>query len=118
MRLQLSMLLLPMATRVNFCAMKFISLVVLDQLNMPNPLGHRARAFSNPVAAAVRASSQDAGRNLPPSRTKGWVKRWRPSSIREHNIWKGSHELGTARHRFARRPDSTVSVLDSLHPSC
>src|SRR5487761_1082068 len=70
-RLQLSMLLLPMTTRLNFCAMKFISLVVLEQLNIPNPLGPKARALANPAAARSRASSHDAGRNLPPSRTKG-----------------------------------------------
>src|SRR6267378_52922 len=80
-RLQLSTLLLPMATRVNFCAMKFISLVVLEQLNIPNPLGPSARAFANPAAAASRASSQDAGLRRPPSRTNGCVRRWSPSTI-------------------------------------
>jgi hypothetical protein len=29
------MLLLPITTRANFCAMKFISLVLLEQLNIP-----------------------------------------------------------------------------------
>src|SRR6267378_7910379 len=66
--LQLSTLLLPMTTRVNFCAMKFISLVVLEQLNIPKPFGPNARALSNPAAARSRASSHDAGRKTPPSR--------------------------------------------------
>src|ERR1700694_1906923 len=80
-RLQLSMLLLPMATRANFCAMKFISFVVLEQLNMPNAFGPMARALANPSAARLRASSHDAGRRRPPSRTSGWVRRTLPSSM-------------------------------------
>ena len=55
--------------------MKFISLVVLEQLNIPNPLGPRARALANPAAAALRASSHDAGRKRPPSLTNGCVRR-------------------------------------------
>src|SRR5258706_1864914 len=35
-RLQLSMLLLPITTRENFCATKFISFVAFEQLNSPN----------------------------------------------------------------------------------
>jgi hypothetical protein len=38
-RLQLSMLLLPMATRASFCAMKFTSFVAFEQLNMPKLWG-------------------------------------------------------------------------------
>src|ERR1700681_163880 len=52
-RLQLSILLLCMTTRVNFWAMKFISLVVLEQLNIPNAFGPRSRAVANPEAALV-----------------------------------------------------------------
>jgi hypothetical protein len=37
-RLQLSMLLLPRAWRMNFCAAKFISFVAFEQLNRPTPL--------------------------------------------------------------------------------
>jgi hypothetical protein len=74
-RLQLSTLLLPMTTRVNFCAMKFISFVVLEQLNIPKLFGPSARAFSKPAAAAARASSQEASRRRPPSLTRGCVKR-------------------------------------------
>ena len=37
--------------------------------------------LANPAAALSRASSHDAGRRRPPSRTNGWVRRWRPSSI-------------------------------------
>src|SRR6267143_4523357 len=80
-RLQLSMLLLPMATRVNFWAMKFISFVVFEQLNMPNAFGPAALALANPSAARATASSHDAGRRRPPSRTRGWVKRTLPSSM-------------------------------------
>src|SRR5438046_9319854 len=40
-RLQLSMLLLPITTRANFCAMKFISLVLLEQLKRPKLRGPR-----------------------------------------------------------------------------
>ena len=75
MRLQLSMLLLPMTTRVNFWAMKFISFVVFEQLNMPNPFGPNDLTASNPSAAHDRASSHEAGRRRPPSLTKGWVRR-------------------------------------------
>lgn len=69
-RLQLSMLLEPMTTRANFCAMKFISFVDLEQLNRPKdfPL-----CFSKPLAARARASSQLAGRSESPSRTIGCV---------------------------------------------
>src|SRR5213593_1990405 len=74
-RLQLSMLLLCMTARVNFWAMKFISLVVFEQLNMPKACGPCMRAASNPAAALVRASSHDAGRSLPPSLTRGSVRR-------------------------------------------
>src|SRR2546425_893269 len=80
-RLQLSTLLLPMTTRVNFCAMKFISFVVLEQLNMPNPFGPRRLAASNPAAARESASSHEAGRRLPPSLTSGWIRRSRPSPM-------------------------------------
>ena len=38
-RLQLSMLLLCMTARVNFWAMKFISFVVFEQLNIPKAFG-------------------------------------------------------------------------------
>ena len=59
MRLQLSMLLLPMTDRANFCAMKFISLVALEQLNIPKELGPwRSTTDRNPLAARSRASFQ------------------------------------------------------------
>src|ERR1700730_5794715 len=80
-RLQLSMLLLAMTTRANFCATKFISLVALEQLNIPNAFGPVALALANPSAARVRASSQDAGRRRPASLTSGWVRRTLPSSM-------------------------------------
>src|SRR6202163_4594074 len=73
-RLQLSMLLLPITTRVNFCAMKFISLVVLEQLNIPKPLGPKARAFSNPAAARSRASSHGGGGGPPAPQRGGGVR--------------------------------------------
>ena len=38
-RLQLSMLLLPITARANFWARKFSSFVVFEQLNMPNACG-------------------------------------------------------------------------------
>src|SRR6476660_8582959 len=76
-RLQLSTLLLPITTRVNFCAMKFISLVVLEQLNIPKPFGPNALAFANPAAALSSAPSQEAGRSTPPSLTNRWVRRSR-----------------------------------------
>ena len=50
MRLQLSMLLLPMTTRANFCAMKFISFVDLEQLNSPKDVPLR---FSKPACRAL-----------------------------------------------------------------
>ena len=80
-RLQLSMLLLCMTVRANFCAMKFISLVVLEQLNMPKAFGPESLAAANPAAALVSASSHEAGRSRPPSLTSGSVRRIRPSPI-------------------------------------
>ena len=38
-RLQLSMLLVPITTRANFCATKFISFVAFEQEKIPNALG-------------------------------------------------------------------------------
>ena len=54
MRLQLSMLLLPITDRVNFWATKFISFVALEQLNMPNDfVASRSLATANPAGRAV-----------------------------------------------------------------
>jgi len=64
-----------MTARVNFCDMKFSSLVVFEQLNMPNAFGPMALAASNPTAARASASSQVAGRSRPPSLTNGSVRR-------------------------------------------
>ena len=64
-----------MTTRVNFWAIKFISFVVLEQLNMPNPLGPSSLALANPAAALSNASSHEAGRSTPSSLTNGWVSR-------------------------------------------
>src|SRR5207247_5823401 len=80
-RLQLSSSLLPIVFRVNSCAMRFISFVGLEQLNMPNPFGPIRLAASNPAAARESASSHEAGRRLPPSLTSGWVRRSRPSPM-------------------------------------
>ena len=75
-RLQESMLFVPIATRMNFWAMKFISFVALEHENMPTEPGPLAvTARRNPSAARSSASSQDAGRNRPSSRTIGWVSR-------------------------------------------
>ena len=76
MRLQLSMLLLPMTVRANFWAMKFISFVLFEQLKSPNVLGPCcATRRRNSAAARSSASSHVAGRRAPwaPSRTRGWV---------------------------------------------
>src|SRR5262249_3129194 len=71
-RLQLSMLLLPITTRANFWATKFNSFVVLEQLNIPNALGPcRSTVARRPAAARSSASSHPAGRKAPPSRTSG-----------------------------------------------
>ena len=67
MRLQLSTLFEPIATRVNFWATKFISLVVFEQLNMPKAEGPLAATTDRkPSAARSSASSQVAGRSGPP----------------------------------------------------
>src|SRR5712691_10927625 len=75
-RLQLSMLLLPMTARANFWARKLSSLVVFEQLKIPKVSGP---CFSserrNPSAATSSASSQPAGRNSPFLRTRGVVNR-------------------------------------------
>jgi hypothetical protein len=77
------MLLLPMTTRANFWATKFISLVVFEQLNIPNACGPcRSTVDRNAVAARSNASSQPAGRNVPPSRTSGSLNReYRPALV-------------------------------------
>src|ERR1700682_4965482 len=61
--------------------MKFISLVVFEQLNMPNALGPLSRAAAKPAAARSSASSHEAGRSRPPSLTSGSVRGRRPSPI-------------------------------------
>src|SRR5215470_2306776 len=69
-RLQLSMLLLPKTDRAIFDARKLTSLVDLEQLKIPvavRPL--RSRLRRNPSAARSTASSHEAGRRLPLSRT-------------------------------------------------
>src|SRR5690242_4462263 len=84
-RLQLSMLLVPMTTRVNFWVMKFTSLVALEQLNSPNAFGlPAARTASKPAAARSSASSQVAGRSAPFSRTIGCVSRVSVFRISDH----------------------------------
>ena len=71
-RLQLSMLLLPMTLRANFWAMKFVSLVLFEQLKRPNARGpSRSTTREKPVAARSSASSHVAGRRPPASRTNG-----------------------------------------------
>src|SRR6266849_10175958 len=66
-RLQLSILLLPITTRANFCATKFISFVAFEQLNIPNdwdaPL---SIALFRPLTVRSNASSHVAGRKAPP----------------------------------------------------
>jgi hypothetical protein len=47
-RLQLSMLFVPMATRVNFCAMKFTSFVAFEQENTPEARGPVGVASGRP----------------------------------------------------------------------
>ena len=74
-RLQLSMLLVPMATRANFCARKFTSFVAFEQLNIPNAFGpvaldrcaearrRRGRAPRPRSPAAARRSRAPAARS-------------------------------------------------------
>lgn len=63
-----------MTERANFWAMKFISLVALEQLNKPNEAGPCcSTADQKPFAARSRACSQLASRRWPASRTIGWV---------------------------------------------
>ena len=62
-RLQLSMLFEPITMRANFCAAKFISLVLFEQLKSPNACGpcasdHRA-AVPPPRDRAPRPRSPD-----------------------------------------------------------
>src|SRR5688572_292792 len=75
-RLHESMLLVPITARANFWAMKFISLVDFEQEKKPHALGPASRlAVRSPSAARWIASSHEAGRNSPPSRTSGSVRR-------------------------------------------
>src|SRR3954467_2667310 len=69
-RLQLSMLLLPNATRASFAAMKFTSFVAFEQLKIPSEFSPFASRFRRkPLAATSSASSHVASRRLPLSRT-------------------------------------------------
>src|SRR5215469_5506871 len=71
-RLQLSTLFVPRATRANFCVAKFSSLVALEQLKTPVS-APSSSAVRKPAAARSSASSQLALRSSPPSRTSGVV---------------------------------------------
>ena len=76
MRLQESILFVPMTWRASFCAAKFISFEALEHEKIPNDFEVSAsRARAKPSAARSRASGQLAGRRAPPSRTRGVVKR-------------------------------------------
>src|SRR3954466_5516148 len=71
-RLQLSMLLLPNATRASFDARKLTSLLDFEQEKMPRAFGPFFEMLRlNPSAARSRASSQLAWRSTPFSRTRG-----------------------------------------------
>ena len=75
-RLQESMLLLPMTCRASFWARKFISFVAFEQLNSPNDFGPWTDVtLRKPAAARSRASSQVARCSSPSRRTRGWVRR-------------------------------------------
>src|SRR5690242_747195 len=104
-RLQLSTLCVPKATRASFPARKFISLVDLEQLKMPSRLGPGFRFRRNPSAARSSASAHVAGRSDPPSRTSGSVSRTYPwaffgctietrLSRRELVVWTNLEEAG------------------------
>ena len=76
MRLQESMLLVPITARASFWAMKFISLVDFEHEKKPIALPPWvSRADRNPSAARLNASSHEAGRSTPLSRTSGVVSR-------------------------------------------
>jgi hypothetical protein len=71
-RLQLSMLRVPSATRASFAARKLGSFVDFEQLKMPVAFGPRAATFrARPSTARPRPSSQEAGRRAPEWRTSG-----------------------------------------------
>ena len=79
MRLQESMLFVPMAVRMSFWAMKFISFVAFEHEKHPTASGPRsATVRRKPSAARSSASSHEAGRSRPPHPsppTIGWVSR-------------------------------------------
>src|SRR5687768_14998078 len=87
-RLQLSMLLLPNATRASLPARKFTSFVAFEQLKIPREFGPRASRFRrNPAAATSSASSHVAARNPPLSRISGVVRRaYDPATSEERAI--------------------------------
>src|SRR5512142_1612881 len=77
-RLQESMLLVPITWRANFCAKKFISFVAFEHEKIPNErVVWVARARLRPSAAQLSASSHEAGHNFPPRRMRGVVSRVR-----------------------------------------
>ena len=77
-RLQESMLLVPITARANFCTMKFSSLVDLEHEKNPMASGPYASLTDwKPAAARASASSHDAVRKTPLSRTIGSVIRVR-----------------------------------------
>ena len=66
MRLQLSMLFVPMAARMNFCATKFTSLVAFEHENMPNESGPSAlHGRADPRCGAVERLVPRCGTQLP-----------------------------------------------------
>src|SRR5216683_8314689 len=92
--------------------MKFISFVVLEQLNIPNALGPFARAASKPAAARRSASSHEAGRRRPPSLTSGSVRRRSPSSI-DHTLHRGlPHPCLLGRVGTDEVPDAVEAALE------
>src|SRR5690349_20965954 len=81
-RLQLSMLLVPTATRANFCATKLTSFEAFEHEKIPSAFGPpAATAELMPAAARSSASSHVAGRSTPLSRTIGSVSRVRVFAI-------------------------------------
>ena len=119
-RLQLSMLLLPITTRANFCAMKLSSFVVFEQLNIPNARGPcRSVVSRNPLAVRSSASSQLAGRSVSPSRISGSVSlTYRPDLVLDfigntRSAWEGGRMRPSALYASEVRAQGGPSLAPS-----
>ena len=115
--LQLSMLLLPTAVRMNFWAAKFTSLVAFEQLNMPKEVGPcRSMMPRIPLAAQSSACSQVAGRSFPFSRMRGSVSRCGDMALSLRSLAECLQRSAQRIPAFLARPKPMRGPLEHFKP--